>query len=177
MSYLDRLKAKIAETSSCEELPKLTKPGSVSFGSDLHKQYPENDTVKLALADVPIAHAVSKRQGVPADILAGLDRLRGMRRPRIQRPELWQGIVSDTLRIETDGWGGQALALGWEPLLIFGYQPSDDPEEFSLAVELSGRSIVAVDKDRFYLRHGDVRRFFENRPRPLLTRYLWDFDR
>lgn len=107
----------------------------------------------------------------------GLEKLHTMRVPRIQRPELWPAIVTQAFQIATDGWAAQALALGWEPLHLFGYQPSDDPDEFSLAVELEGRAILAVDERRFYLRQDNVRSFYERRHRPLLTRYLWDFDR
>jgi len=115
--------------------------------------------------------------GLADDLRPGVRKLSTMHCPRIRRPELWDEIKTDALRIATEGWAAQAMALGWEPLQIFGYQPSDDPDDFSLAVELAGRTIVAVDESRFYLRRGDVRNFFERRECPLLTHYLWDFER
>jgi len=114
--------------------------------------------------------------GLADDLRAGVRKLSTMHCPRVQRPELWDEIKADVVAICNQNWAAQAMALGWEPLQIFGYQPSDVPNDFSLAVELAGRFIVAVDESRFYLRQGDVRSFFERRERPLLTRYLWDFD-
>lgn len=182
MSYLDRLKAKIAEIPVCEEPTKPTEPSFVSFVGEVDKGFREENAGGDALptAPMPVTHIAPQSSaglGLAPDISGGLERLRIMRRPRIKRPELWDEIKADALRIATDGWGSQAIALGWEPLHLFGYQPSDDPDDCSLAVELAGRSIVAVDADRIYLRSGDVRSFFEKRERPLLTRYLWDFDR
>jgi hypothetical protein len=126
------------------------------------------------LAVTPVTLVTPKTDGVPEELRAGLDRLRDMRRPRVQRPELWDEITRDALEIATDGWAAQAIALGWEPLQIFGYQPSSDPDDFGLAVELAGRTIVAVDERCFYLRKDGVRSFFDNRPRPALTKFLWE---
>jgi len=135
-----------------------------------------SDNSDVSTPNVAIVANVHASPSLSPDIVAGLDKLRTMRCPRIQRPDLWDEISADALRIATEGWATQAIALGWESLQVFGYQPSDDPDDFSLAVELAGRSIVAVDESRFYLRRGDVRSFFDRRARPLLARYLWDFD-
>ncbi|MGE3745391.1 MAG: hypothetical protein AB7G25_06725 [Sphingomonadaceae bacterium] len=114
--------------------------------------------------------------GLEPDLIAGLDKLRTMPAPRITKPEVWPEIVSDSLRIETEGWASQALALGWDARSLWGVEPSADPDpwDYSLAVVLAGRSIRAVDEHRFYMRDGDVRSFFERRPRPTLTKYLWE---
>ena len=142
-------------------------------GSDVDNR-DDKDIRCPIVANVANVHAA---RSLSPEIIAGLNKLPTMPAPRIRRPELWDAIKTDTLRIAAEGWSTQAIALGWEPLHLFGYQPSDDPDKFSLAVELAGRSIVAVDESRFYLRRGDVRSFFDRRECPLLTRYLWDFDR
>jgi hypothetical protein len=124
------------------------------------------------VAIVPNVHA---GPSLPPDLIAGLDKLRTMRPPRIQRPELWVEIVRDGLQVGTH-WASQAISLGWPPLYLFGCEPSSDPDQWdeSLAVQLAGRVIRAVDADRFYLRDGDVRSIFERRPRPGLSKFLWE---
>jgi len=180
MSYLERLKAKISENPPCEVPTKPTEPGFVGFVGEVNERNSEKvGSASAESAPRPMSHirfAGDGRSQLPTDINAGLEKLRAMRCPCIRRPELWDEMKADALRIATEGWATQAIALGWELLQIFGYQPSDDPDDFSLAVELAGRSIVAVDESRFYLRQGDVRSFFGRRERPLLKRYLWDFD-
>jgi hypothetical protein len=119
-------------------------------------------------------HETKPLMALPADLMAGLSKLRAMRTPRIHRPELWAGIKADAMRIAAEGWASQAMSLGWDAYALWGVEPSNDPDEFSLAVELAGRSIRAVDEHRFYMRDGDVRSFFERRARPALTKYLWE---
>jgi len=99
-----------------------------------------------------------------------------MRPPRVRRPELWDEIKADTFRIATEGWAAQAIGLGWDPLHLFGCEPSSDPDHWneSLAVMLGGRLIRAVDATAFYLQDGDRRILFNRRPRPGLTKFLWD---
>ena len=123
------------------------------------------------VAIVPNVHA---SPSLPADLQCGLDKLRTMPAPRIQRPEIWDEIVRDALRIATEGWASQAIALGWDPLLLWGVEASNEPDDFSLAVELAGREIQAVDEHRFYLRKGDVRSFFGKRPHDCLSKFLWE---
>ena len=117
--------------------------------------------------------------GVPEKIQAGLHELRVMRTPRVQYPELWAGIVNDAWRIAAEGWATQALSLGWDAYSLWGVEPSRHPDtwDYSLAVVLAGRSIRAVDEQRFYLRDGEVRCFFEKRPRTSLTQFLWELGR
>ncbi len=129
------------------------------------------------LAVTPVTQVTLRNgQVLAANLMAGLDKLRTMAAPRITKPEVWPEIVADSLRIETEGWASQALALGWDARSLWGVEPSADPDpwDYSLAVMLAGRSIRAVDEHRFYMRNGDVRSFFERRPRPALTKYLWE---
>ena len=96
--------------------------------------------------------------------------------PRITKPAAWPEIVADAVRIADEGWAGQAISLGWEPMHLFGVEPSSDPDtwDYSLAVTLAGRDIRVVDAERFYLRQDDVRSFFDRRPRPALSKFLWE---
>jgi hypothetical protein len=144
--------------------------------SHLEHGFPQKSAINGTCSTVPLSRDGTVGTSLPAELRLGLKRLRLMSPPRIVRAQTWSSIVASGLLIATEGWASQALALGWEPLHLFGYQPSDDPDEFGLAVELAGREIKAVDEQRFYLRDGDVRSFFENRPRPLLTKFLWDLD-
>lgn len=120
-------------------------------------------------------HETHETKPLPGDIIAGLAKLQRMRAPKIKRPELWAAIVRDGLQIGTH-WASQAIGLGWEPLHLFGVEPSPDPDpwDHSLAVVLAGRSIRAVDEQRFYLREGDIRSLFERRARPALSCFLWE---
>jgi hypothetical protein len=113
--------------------------------------------------------------GLTHDLIAGLEKLRTMRCPRIQRRELWAEIVRDGLQIGTN-WAAQAIGLGWDPLHLFGYEPSADPDQWndSLAVMLDGRPIRAVDATAFYLQDGERRIVFNRRPRPSLSQFLWE---
>jgi len=113
---------------------------------------------------------------LPEDVAKGLVKRRLMLPPRITNPVVWPEIVADAVRIADEGWAAQALGLGWEPLHLFGVEPSTDPDtwDYSLAAMLAGQSIRAVDEQRFYLRDGEVRCFFEKRPRPALSKFLWE---
>lgn len=92
----------------------------------------------------------------PSDLVAGLDRLRGMRPPRITRPEAWPEIVADALRIAEEGWAAQAIALGWQPLDLWGCWPFDGGDDLrdGLAISLGGRAILAVDERMAAVRQG-----------------------
>jgi len=113
---------------------------------------------------------------LPAFVRIGLHRLRSMPRPRITNPEAWPEIVADAISIADDGWAARAISLGWEPLHLFGWEPSADPDpwDYSLAVVMEGWPIVGVAADFITLRKGNVSRPFRNRPRPSLSQFLWD---
>lgn len=140
-----------------------------------HDKRDASDTCPPSVASVAF---VTPPISLPADIAAGLVRLRNMRPPRVQRPELWGEIVRDALRIETEGWAVQAIGLGWDAYAIWGVEPSSDPDQWNegLAVQLAGRPIRAIDATAFYIQDGDRRILFNRRPRPGLTKYLWDLD-
>jgi hypothetical protein len=111
-----------------------------------------------------------------ADISAGVARLRRMDRPRITRPDMWRGIVADAERLLARGWVQKALAMGWEPLHLFGVNPGPDPDwhDCSLAAWLNGRSVAVVLDDAIIIRADSRRVSFNKRKRPALSRYLWD---
>lgn len=84
---------------------------------------------------------------LPSAVKLGLPRLRGMAAPRIARPEVWPQVVADAARLANDGWAAQALALGWDPLHLWGCSP--DPggnvDHEGLAVWLRGRPVLLLD--------------------------------
>ena len=110
------------------------------------------------------------------DLLLGLKRLCVMPTPLVRNKSVWPEIVADALRIAHEGSATQALDLGWDALHLFGWEPSAEPDTWasSLAVVMEGWPVVDVSADYITLRKGNVSRPFKNRPRPALTRYLWD---
>ena len=57
---------------------------------------------------------------LPDDVVAGVQRLRTMRPPRLLTPGLWPRVISDAIDLVDTGWASKALALGWSPLDLFG---------------------------------------------------------
>ena len=114
--------------------------------------------------------------GLPPEITTGLDRLRSMRCPRITKPAVWPEIVADAVAIAQGGWAAQAIDMGWDALHLFGWEPSADPDtwDYSLAVIMEGWPIVDVGPEFITLQRGNATRPFRNRPRPALTRFLWE---
>jgi len=112
---------------------------------------------------------------LPAFISVGLHRLRSMPTPHFTNPAVWPGIVSDAVRIADEGWASKAIGLGWEPMHLFGLDPTGEAGSIdsSLVVYLDGWPIVDVDPDYITLRRANVSRPFRNRLRPWLTQYLW----
>ena len=171
--------ARLRGTEDGTLLEQLEQGGSCSNATPicsipLEHDFPQKSAKDEPCSTVPLSRAGTSGTTLSDDLILGLKRLRAMPLPRIRRPELWGEIKADALRIATDGWAAQAMALGWSALDLFGVEPSSDPDEFSLAVDLASRPILAVDERRFYLRKGDVRSFFERRERPALTKYLWE---
>lgn len=89
---------------------------------------------------------VTNVKGIPADVLAGLDRLKDASAPRLVHPDRWPGAVRDALRLAADGWAAKALSLGWGSLDLFGAVPDKlgDPDADGLAVKLQGRKVLAI---------------------------------
>jgi len=114
--------------------------------------------------------------GVPTFIALGLHRLRSMPTPRVTNPAVWPEIVADASRLAQEGWAAKAIDLSWDALHLFGWEPGVDLEawDYSLAVVMEGWLVVDVSADYITLRKGNVSRPFKNRPRPALTRYLWE---
>lgn len=161
MSYLDRLKAKIHETPYPEALTKPTKPSSVSFVSD------------------PSGYVSQNHADLPADIIAGLRTLRRHRPPPIARPEVWPEIVADAVRLVDQGWAQQALALGWEPLQLWGCSPAigGNIDMDGLAVRLCGRRIVLLDERTAILESGAGTHAVFNRRSMEGAVFLWNLGR
>ena len=113
---------------------------------------------------------------LPQRVMAGLDRLRDMRAPSSAAgwSGVWKCVVDDALWLAGSGMAQSALALGWEPLHIFGVSPDymSDARP-GLAGWLNGsRSVVLLD-DGAISREGDLRRVLNVRP-PAGAVYLWD---
>jgi len=117
--------------------------------------------------------------GLAPDLADGLTRLRMMSPPRITRPAVWPVVVADALRLASEGWAAQALALGWEPVQLWGCSPDKggNPDHDGLAVLLCERRIVVLD-DRSALieSQAGARRLFNRRPMVGAV-LLWDIGR
>lgn len=85
------------------------------------------------------------RQGLSADLIAGLRALRGAPAPIITRPEVWGEIVSDAVNLTADGWARRALELGWDAYDLFGVGRESSGQWESLAVWLAGRTMSLID--------------------------------
>lgn len=90
----------------------------------------------------------NETEPLPAPIKDGLRRLKAMRPPRLNRPNMWPEIVADALRLASEGWAHHALALGWGPLQLWGCSPAAgglvDLE--GLAIWLSGRRVLLINE-------------------------------
>lgn len=142
--------------------------------SHLEHGFPPKSAINYACSTVPLSRDGTVGTSLPAELRLGLKRLRLMATPRIVMPQAWPRVVASGLLIATEGWASQAMSLGWDAYALWGVDPSADPKDFSLAIELASRSIRAVDEDRFYLREGDVRSFFARRECPALSKFLWE---
>ncbi len=114
--------------------------------------------------------------GLESTLPVGLEQLESMSPPKRCDPASWQECVTDALRLVSDGWAAQALALGWTPLDLFGVvtDPEGNPDADGLAVKLGGRRVLAICEGfatvedegggRSYLHRGDTSG----------TRLLWE---
>ena len=85
---------------------------------------------------------------LPDDVVAGVQRLRTMRPPRLLTPGLWPRGISDAIALVDTGWASKALALGWSPLDLFGAvtDTAGDPFSDGLAVWLAERKLLAIPR-------------------------------
>lgn len=116
---------------------------------------------------------------LPPSIVAGLKKLRSMAAPKLRRPEVWPGVVSDAVRLARDGWAAKALALGWLPLDLFGavVDPDGDPFADGLAVKLGGRPIIAMCASFATVDDGSGGRVFLHCATGEDVRLLWELGR
>jgi hypothetical protein len=164
MSYLDQLRARIAEKQPPSGLTKLTQPGSVGFVSEVG-----------SLVEPVIASA----EPLPASLTTGVASLRTLPAPRITRPEIWPVIVADACRLVEHGWAAEALALGWQPLELFGCSadPEGDDYLLGLAGWLNGRALRCIFEAGAIAIDGDQRAAFNRKRAHAGAIYLWEYGR
>lgn len=145
------------------------------------KREPSAIPANVAIPEAGTPEKIAELAGIaatalPRELADGLFKLRMMPPPRITKTEVWPEIVADAVRIAEEGWATQAIDLGWHPLHLFGVESSNDPDtwDYSLAVIMEGWAIAAVGAEFITLRKGNACRPFKNRPRPALTKYLWE---
>jgi hypothetical protein len=114
----------------------------------------------------------SETSPLPDSIAAGLERLRHQATPRISQPKVWPEIVADALRLSSEGWAQQALALGWEPIQIFGWSPERD----GVAVWLAGGAPMFTATSCTVRIGGGAYRCMDRRPMPGAV-LLWEIGR
>jgi len=141
---MERLRALKSEKPLPHEPTKPTKPGFDGFEGVPGRRFSENEPV------------------LPADILAGLGRLKAEPGPRIANPAVWPEVVADACRLADEGWAAKALALGWEALELFGASPAvgGDDRLDSLAVWLGGRQLVLIGEHSAVVAEGRARSIF-----------------
>jgi hypothetical protein len=117
--------------------------------------------------------------GVPPDVLQGLTWLNNAPAPRLRNPEAWPQVVADALRLVSEGWAGQAMALGWTALDLFGAiaEIGGDPIGDGLAVRLGGRRMLAVCDDFATVETDNGGRSYIYRPDCPAARLLWKLGR
>jgi hypothetical protein len=99
------------------------------------------------------------------EVRAGIAALRRMAPPPgAASDEVWRQIVADAVTIERRGWADQALALGWDPLDLFGCGWAGERIFEGLAVWLAGRSVVLLDARSAIVADGRERAIFYRRP-------------
>ncbi len=126
--------------------------------------------------DAPNGTNGTNGTALPAALAAGLASLRAKPAPRITRPDVWPEIVADAERLARCGWAAQALALGWEPLQLFGCSPAAGgiADLEGLAVWLAGRRIILLDSRSVIVANGPRSRSIFNRRSMDGAVFLWE---
>lgn len=111
---------------------------------------------------------------IPSEVAHGLTLLASLPRPRVNASAAWAVAVSDSMRLVTEGWASKALALGWEPLQLWGITP-DAP---GLAGWLYGRRIRLLHAGSCTVQDEPGRwSVFTARPVTEGCVFLWDYGR
>jgi hypothetical protein len=85
--------------------------------------------------------------------------------------------VADALRLASEGWAQQALALGWEPLQLFGFRDDEPDDCQGLAVWLVGRRALLLDEGSCMVEDGPRSySIFNRRPMDGAV-FLWEIGR
>jgi len=116
---------------------------------------------------------------LPDQLADGLHRLQSMPAPRGVNPAAWAEVVADAVRLVSEGWAAQALALGWAELDLFGAatDPKGDPSADGLAVRMSGRRVLAMSANFATIADPDDGRTWHHRGDVAGALLLWEFDR
>jgi hypothetical protein len=106
------------------------------------------------LSHNPFSAAPRTPMNVPADWVAGLERLNGMTCPIAVGAKRWLQLKMDA-RCFVDQWGGQAAALGWSTLDVFGChptRPADHYDTMGLVWMIADAEVVAMGAEVANLR-------------------------
>jgi hypothetical protein len=112
---------------------------------------PAMDVDSLGAQSGPSPHTP---ESVPADWVAGLQRLNAMTCPVSVEPNRWLQLQGDANRF-VDAWGRQAAALGWSTLDIFGCHPTHPADRYDamgLVWMIADAEVVAMGAEVANLR-------------------------
>lgn len=114
---------------------------------------------------------------LPPAIVAGLESMRGLPPPRLSNQSTWHEVRRDAEWLAASGWAGKALALGWDPLAVFGCGQQGSRQYEGLAVWLAGRRLVLLDEHSAIAVEGRARSVFHVPRTPARAVFLWAFGR
>ena len=187
MSYLDRLKVRIAETSIPDQPPKPLEPSLRGFRGDQLPYISEQKVATLRCSELAdgiarVTKAAKAETGLASlaalarELADGVERLSRMPPPRLLNPSAWPVVVADAHRLLDEGWAAKALALGWSAFDLFGAvtDKDGDPSGDGLAVWLGGRRIALLSARTCTVKDGANRRAeFTRRDTPRRV-LLWE---
>jgi hypothetical protein len=118
---------------------------------------------------------------LPRQLLEGLERLHRSPPPARRPVAAWRAVTADALALAQSGWALDALALGWNPLDLFGCSMDGGAAFAGLAVWLEGDRLLLLDGASAIAARGNLRRVFNRRAviqaRPgsgSEVRFLWN---